>query len=352
MFSKRKMALRQDGFILAAVLWVLACMFIAVGFFHAYVERKKAIAIEAKAQVQSRLDMHSTEQTLLYLLATSRFTLAGMSFTPLSADLVGDDDSSYLQPVGDELRLDGVTYRGIGNTYFSLQDNAGLLSLNSLDHEPLEKFFRRMGAGGIDYSRLIAAKVDYIDSDDNEIFSGAERASYTAKNLPPPANDFLRTPEELSRILGWQTYLNSLSITDYHTLFSSRRFGLMNLNAMPKELLINYLGLNENIANNLVQERITNPLRSGDDFLSRTGGQVRIDTELFRYVASKNISLWFWRDGGGQARLISLQLSPNGLPGPWLVDYEYSIEPPENDSEPLVIRQPPLFNPALGDGAQ
>lgn len=351
MFSKQRMH-RQGGFILAAVMWVLACMFIAVGFFHAFVERKVALGIDAKVQVQSRLDMHSTEQTLLYLLATSRFTLAGMSFIPLAPELVGDDNSSYLQPVGDELRLDGATYQGIGNTYFSLQDNAGLLSLNSLDHEPLEKFFRGMGASRIDYSRLIAAKVDYIDPDDNETFSGAERASYTAKNLPPPANDFLRTPEELSRVMGWQAYLNSQSITHYHSLFSARRFGLMNLNAMPKQLLINYLGLNENAANNLIQERVTNPLRSGDDFLSRTGGQARIDTELFRYVPSRNISLWFWRNGGGQARLISLQLSPNGLPGPWLVDYEYSIEPPENNSEPLVIRQTSLFNPALGDGAQ
>lgn len=340
---------QQRGFILAAVLWVLAIMLIAVAVFHEYVQRKLVVGIQAKENLQDNLDMRSTEQTILYLLATSRFTLAGMSFSSLTQQQVQDESTSYIMPVGDELRLDGAHYIGVGNTFFSLQDNAGLLSLNALNDEPLAQFLRRQGVGNIDLARLMASKVDYIDSDDEERLSGAESLSYTAKNMYPPTNDFLRTPLELGRIMGWQEQMAKLSLAQFDALFSTRRFALMNLNAMPKYLMVNYLGLTQDVADLLYSERYSNPVRSTEDFLSRTNRQVMIDEDIFGYFPTENISLRFWPKGGGQAKLISLQLTPNGLLGPWLVDYEYSVEPPENNNEPLAIRQSNLFNTTLGN---
>ncbi len=340
---------RQQGFILAAVLWALVCMFVAVGFFHSFVERKLAIGLQAKTHIQNTLDMHSTEQTMLYLLATSRFTLAGMSFSSLTQEQLWGETASYMSPVGDELRLDGATYLGLGNTYLSLQDNAGLLSLNTVNDEPLKQFLKRQAVSNIDLARLIASKVDYIDWDEKESLSGAESLSYTEKNMYLPTNDFLRTPLELGRVMGWREQMAKLSLTQLDTLFSARRFALMNLNAMPKDLMVNYLGLTEDMADLLYSERNSNPVRSTDDFLLRTNHQVIIDDDIFRYFPTEEISLRFWPKGGGQAKLISLQLTPNGLRGPWLVDYEYSVEPPENNNEPLAIRQSNLFNTALGD---
>ena len=340
---------RQRGFILAAVLWVLAIMLIAVAVFHEYVQRKLVVGIQAKENLQNNLDMLSTEQTILYLLGTSRFTLVGMSFSSLTQEQARDESTSYIMPVGDELRFDGVHYVGIGNTHFSLQDNAGLLSVNDLNDEPLRQLLKHQGVGNIDLARLMASKADYIDSDDDERLSGAESLSYTAKNMYPPTNDFLRTPQELVRIMGWQEGMGNLPVTQLDKLFSTRRFALMNLNAMPKYLLVNYLGLSESTASLLYSERYSNPIRSAEDFLSRTNRQAMIDEDIFGYFPTENISLRFWPKGGGQAKLISLQLTPNGLLGPWLVDYEYSVEPPENNNEPLAIRQSNLFNTALGD---
>jgi hypothetical protein len=339
----------QRGFILAAVLWVLAIMLIAVAIFHEYVQRKLIVGIQAKQNLQNNVDMLSTEQTMMYLLATSRFTLAGLSFSSLTQDQVRDESNSYIFPVGDELRLDGVQYMGLGNTYFSMQDNTGLLSLNAPNDEPLNQFLKHQGVGDIDLARLMASKRDYIDSDDTESLSGAESLSYVAKNMSPPSNDFLRTPLELVRIMGWQEQMTRLSLAQYDELFNMKRFALMNLNTMPKYHLVKYLGLTEDVADLLYSERYTNPLRSKEDFLLRTNQQVMIDDEIFRYFPSEDLSLRFWPKGGGQAKLISLQLTPNGLLGPWLVDYEYSVESPENNSEALAIRQSNLFNSALGD---
>src|SRR5690606_21179235 len=74
----------QRGFILAATLWVLAIMFIAVGIFHGYVQQKLAVGFQAKINIQRKLDQQSTKQTLLYLLATSRMTRAGLTFSQQS----------------------------------------------------------------------------------------------------------------------------------------------------------------------------------------------------------------------------------------------------------------------------
>ncbi|MDR7088704.1 type II secretion system protein GspK [Cellvibrio fibrivorans] len=339
----------QQGFILAAVLWALVCMLVAVGFFHAVVERKLAIGLEARAQISNRLDLHSTEQTMLYLLATSRFTLAGMSFSPLTQEQLRSDETAFLLPVGDELRLDGVQYKGLGGTYFSLQDNAGLLSLNSLDEAHLERFLKHQGATNTERARLMAAKADYIDVDDQERLSGAESSQYRARQMQIPPNDFLRTPAELVRIMGWREQMTNFSLSRYDDVFNARRFSLTNINAMPEYLMVKYLGLTESAASLLYSERQSNPVRTLSDFMLRTNYQTRIDEDTFGYFPSQEISLRFWSEGGGQARLISLQLTPNGLLGPWLVDYEYSVEPPEINNEPLAIRQSNLFNPTLDD---
>jgi general secretion pathway protein K len=339
----------QKGFILAAVLWVLAIMLIAVGIFHAYVQRKLAVGIQAKAHIQDVLDIASTEQTLFYIVSTSRMTLAGITFAPLTKSQQTDEEFSYGAPVGDELWMDGTVYNGVGGSHFSIQDNAGLISLNAQDQSVLSQYLSHFESDLGVKARLLSALQDYIDSNDFVALSGAEKWDYQQQGLAPPTNDFLRSELELNRVMSWSNWLKAHPDIDVINSFSTRRFTLMNLNVMPKQLLMDYIGLAEPVAQQMVHERQTNPFRSVEDFGLRTGSIRILDEDSYRFFPGNEMRFKIWNGRGGQAKLISLQLTPNGLMGPWLVDYEYSVEPPENNNEPLAIRQSTLFHHSMDD---
>jgi hypothetical protein len=76
---------------------------------------------------------------------------------------------------------------------------------------------------------------------------------------------------------------------------------------------------------------------------------MNLNEEKYRFFPSSELRISLWNKGGGQAQVISLQLTPNGLYGPWLVNYEYSVQRGNDNNEPLAIRQTTLFGHTLGD---
>ena len=340
----------QQGFILAATLWILAIMFIVVGIFHTYVQQKLQVGMQAKANLQQHLDRHSTEQTLLYLLASSRMTRSGMTFSQSrAAELLTEDGLFISDAIGDELALDGVSYRGIGNAVFNLQDSAGLIALNAPDPLDLAAILEKYDGNASITTQLMSCLKDYIDANELVSLSGAERQDYARRGLPLPTNDYLRSESELFHVMGWRDWLNAHPEVNWQDWFSVRKGTVINLNTMPKALLINYLGLSEDLSDKLILERRTNPFRNVEDFVRRTYLPLNLIEEKYRFFPSSELRISLWNKGGGQAQVISLQLTPNGLYGPWLVNYEYSVQRGNDNNEPLAIRQTTLFGHTLGD---
>lgn len=342
---------RQQGFVLAATLWTLAIMFIAVGVFHAYVQRKMTLGLQAKAHLEQSLDQVSTEQTILYLINTKRMTRAGLTFTPLNIQAVATEDG-YLptDPVGDELLLDDTAYKGLGDTYFSIQDATGLVDLNAPELTNLELMLNQLEPNTAIRTKLLNSLLDYIDSDDLINIGGAEAHDYQSKGMQSPTNDYLRSPAELRNVYAWREWLDAHPKVDYLRWFGIARSMAMNVNAMSKDMLVLVLGLRPEDAERYIIERRTNPVA----YISELSARYVIPDQLsfeerYRTFPSRLLRLSFWNKGGGQARTISLQLTPNGLQEPWLVDYEYSVQSVNNNNEPLALRQSALFNPTLGD---
>jgi general secretion pathway protein K len=340
----------QQGFILAATLWTLAIMFIVVGIFHTYVQQKLQIGFQAKANLQQRLDRHSTEQTLLYLLASSRMTRSGMTFAQQrDEEFLTVDGLLITDAVGDELTLDSMTYRGLGDTRFAVQDLSGLVALNVANPLDLAAIIEKYDPDPVMRTQLISRLQDYIDANDLLSLSGAEREDYARLSLPLPTNDYLRSESELFRVMGWQNWLNAHPQVDWQTWFSTRKDSVMNLNTIPKTLLMNYLGLSEEMSDQLVIERKANPFRSVADFVIRTGLPMNLDEEKYRFFPSNELRISLWNNGGGQAQVISLQLTPNGLYGPWQVNYKYNVQRGNDVNEPVALQQTTLFGHPLGD---
>jgi|GEM_PF-3779883 len=340
---------KQQGFVLAATLWALAIMFVAVGIFNAYVQRKMVLGLQAKAHMEQSLDQISTEQTVLYMLNTLRMTRAGITFKPQNLQAATEDGFMSTDPVGDEIWVDDTAYQGVGNTYFSIQDATGLVDINAPELTNLEQLLTQLEPNPVMRTRLLSSLTDYIDSDDLIGIGGAEKQDYLAKGMAPPSNDYLRSPAELQRVYTWNEWLKLHPNVDYLHWFGFARSSVMNVNAMSKELLVLVLGLSPDDAERYIIERHTNPVA----YIAELGARYRIPEqqdmeERFRTYPSRLLRLSFWNKGGGQARTISLQLTPNGLLGPWQVDYEYSVQSVNKNNEPLAIRQSSLFKPTLG----
>lgn len=340
----------QQGFILAATLWTLAIMFIVVGIFHSYVQQKLQVGMQAKANLQQRLDRHSTGQTLLYLLASSRMTRSGMTFVQQrDEEFISEEGFLITDAVGDELTLDSAVYQGIGTTHFAVQDLAGLVAINVANPLDLSAVIDKYDPNRVVRTQLISRLQDYIDANDLVSLSGAEREDYARQKLPLPTNDYLRSETELFRVMGWGDWLNTHPQVDWQTWFSVRKDSVMNLNTMPKTLLMNYLGLSQELTDQLVLERKANPFRSVADFVVRTNLPMNLNEEKYRFFPSSELRISLWNKGGGQAQVISLQLTPNGLYGPWLVNYEYSVQRGNDNNEPSALQQTRLFGYTLGD---
>lgn len=341
------MVVRTRGFVLVAVLWAVAIILIVGGIFHSYVQRKIDVAVDAKNHLQQTLDGISTEQTVLYMLASSRMTLAGLTLTTVDRQRQHDENYSVVAPVGDEILLDGTVYQGIGDTFFSLQDTSGLIAFNISTPTDLERLLARFEPNEASRTRLIASLQDYIDEDDQVRLGGAESSDYLVARLEAPSNDYLRSELEFWRVKGWPEWLANHPEFDLQSWLSIRRISFINLNAMPKSLLVNFMGLDESEATRVMAARASGPFFNEDDFAMRTGVDRSLDEDKYRFFPTGELRLRYWHKGGGQAHLISLQLTPNGLLGPWLVDYAYSVQSVDNNNQALAIRQSTLFKHSL-----
>ena len=126
------MTSNQRGFLLVTVLWLLLGGVLIISYLSTWVANALSNRIQASEQTQFEVDAHSTRSTLLYLLATQRMTIAGLStnFKPADKSQFDDDGNWSISALGNELRLDNRTYKGVGEVLFSLQDQRGLININ------------------------------------------------------------------------------------------------------------------------------------------------------------------------------------------------------------------------------
>jgi general secretion pathway protein K len=340
---------RQQGFILAATLWTLAIMFVVVGIFHTYVQRKLAVGTAAKANLEYRLNTYSTKNTLLYLLSSSRMTRAGLTFAERAEHEFRDEEgNTNTDAVGDEMLLDGTAYRGIDIVQFSVQDTSGLVSVNVQSSGHFSTLLEQNEPDPAERTRLLSALQDYIDANDVLSLSGAEAGDYSLNDLPLPTNDYLRSELELMRVFGWNAWLKTHPAFRAKDWLSLGRNPALNLNTMPIDLLKNYFAFSEEQVVQLIKERKANPFWSVDDFSTRLNYSTKLEEVKYRFFPGNEYRLMLW-GRGGQSEVINLQLTPNGLYGPWLVNYEYSVERGEENNEALALPQTTLFGKALGD---
>ncbi len=324
----------QTGFVLVATVWMTAIILILAGIFNLFAERQLELAIEMKDRLQYELDKVSTEQTLLYMFSTNRFTVAGLlAEEVVEADedsgtftIFLDDEPVSSAAVGGEIRLDGTIYGGTGGALFSVTDFTGLLALNSESNYHLAHMMEEFEPDLLKRQELMNRLADYRDKDDLIRLNGAEKYDYLKANLTPPTNDVLRSPVEILKVMGWKDWLERHPGFDINRWCSTSRQSAINPNTIPEALFHRLPGMTEEISNRLLGVRVESPFRSMEDFIKKSNGFLSLRGDYFRFFPSGQVRIQFFSAENRKLSTIAVKFTPYSLSDPWLIEYRYESE--------------------------
>ena len=323
------------GFVLVAVLWVLAVLAVLAAYIDGVVATDVGRAVEARSWLRSELDRRSTEATLVYLLATGRMNHLGLIIEREQRFADGLTDEESLPKHGEaELRMAGEVYAGLGRTRFSIQDESSLASVNAPGTPLLAALLKRAGVSASDIERVVARIRDYIDADSDLTLNGAERHDYEQRGAPPPLNWIMSSPVELRRVLGIDEMLTPAQWRRIRPALTMRPVFGYNFNTMRPEILAAALDLDETGIRGVLEEREKRSISRLTTIALLSGKHLRIDEMEIRTLPSQFPRLSIWHEGDGSRIVTGIHLTPLGETAPWRKDYRY-LEPirASHDSE-------------------
>ncbi len=314
------------GFILAATLWALVALAALASYMDRATDEHVDNARRAKLLLQAEIDRRGTEATVLYLLATNfvnhRALVHAREQVFTDPDELPDDD------FGDgELGLAGQPYAGLGGVVFALQDEAGLVPINSPGTGALTVLLEHLGASPEAVARLTPRLVDYVDRNQLLSLDGAERFDYQQAGRPPPANWFLQNPMELGHVLGADDLLAPGQWRRLRELSTPRLMPGLNFTTMPTDLAVALLGVKPDKLGPFLEERHESAIVRPDRIRELTGRAPPVVRAEMVGFPLPMLRLSTWWPGGGARVVRGITLTPGAEDAPWRTEYRYSARP-------------------------
>lgn len=241
----------QTGAVLLAVLVVALALVMLLGVVSKALNNRIIIGQQGKDSLQDAALVYGKLNELSYLLATQRVTAAGLSTgTNPQGNLRDDEGHWMLSVIGDEIRTDGFMYKLDNQLQYSIQNEAGLIAINSASQFWLKQALASYGLTVVEQAKFADILADYADSDDWRRPAGAESFAYKKANKPVPRNYLLQSCSELFRLELWSDWLAKHS--DWLKSCSINRTERLNINSVP---LVLWQKLWPDSAQKLVQQR-------------------------------------------------------------------------------------------------
>lgn len=348
--------LKQQGFVLALVLWILTALSLIAGFFAAWTQQALEIAQHIQNEAQTDIDIYNTKATLIYLFTTQPNNFGGLSLPKIGEHLqqkevkklteeeinarldealkkftkkqdmqtTFDEEEVNYHPTGNDLNLTDQVYYGFGKSRFAVQDKHGLLSLGFLNENDLEKLLGLLGVPVEQRQPLVAKFQDFIDFDDLHRINGAESRHYKEKGLKPPLNRKIRTVEEIQEIMDWKKYPTLWENDAFGQLTSITPYlGTPNFNTAPPLVLQSLAGMNNVLAQKVISARKKKAIANYIELNEILGIQLPYEPEQLAFFASNQIRLTLWSDGQHKMRQFHLTFMPFAAKDerPWQIDY-------------------------------
>ncbi|PTQ11424.1 hypothetical protein CLG96_08210 [Sphingomonas oleivorans] len=153
-----------------------------------------------------------------------------------------------------------------------VQDEAGLVNLNSGDEGAVSRLLTRFGVAETKARHMAAALADYTDGDDLRRLNGVERMGYRRAGLPIPQDAPLEERSGVEAVAGWRDALSSIQGSRLQNRVAAlppmQRF---NLNSAPSDALQATLGLDARDAGLILAAREKVAMQSLADVARLTG---------------------------------------------------------------------------------
>jgi general secretion pathway protein K len=327
----------HNGFILVATLVAIAIITIAAAWFASQIDGLRESASRMQTWASAERETFSVREGLMYAAAIGIREEGGVSVRASA----GSPTNNVAEP-RDRLMAatDGRAYRLADSLTIRIQDERGLIGINTADDAWLTRLLSQIGVPLEQQPRLMDGLKDYIDDDNLRRLNGAERAEYAQRNLPPPANDFLRAREELANVIAWQPLLTNLRRADerngtvlseqFLNLFSvSRHFGV-NINSAPAAVLATIPGIDPSKVPLLIDQRRAKPFVSFGELAPFTNAP--LDSDLTGFVGAND-----WRITLEKADL------------PFLLECQLTMTPGDRERPvraKYCVRRPLLTSPS------
>ena len=336
---------RTSGVILVVVLWGLLALTIAVSALALWVARSTDQAIALADERAGQVERFSTRATLKYLLATRPTRVTGLYLGEDAAQLVARwraEPFTNHRARGDagDLAFDDRPYQGLGETLFSIQDEAGLQNLNAFREATLDAM---LGTLGVDLTRrptLMRRLQDYTDFRPGFRPLGAAARDYDAAGRMAPPDRYLISPLEAYRVLGWNEQEALWQDSRWRDGTTVLEFGNLNLNTAPAWLLQAVGGFSAEIAERVVAERTHASFSGVEQAGARLG--LELDPFDFRTLPSSNLRLTQWQPDSQRGFRYHVRLTPQADGRePWSIELAYPIAgPPAGVTrDPDLVRQ-------------
>ncbi|MEQ1610545.1 MAG: type II secretion system protein GspK [Hyphomonadaceae bacterium] len=310
-------------FLVAIVVALLAVVLLAVA-------RVQEDASPKLKRLQSEVAQETTAQSIV---ARAAFLLLSEPIGPRSiliggdrsADVTAGSASERMHAASGaqiaEAHLDGRRYAvnipgalSAGWASVSLQDENGLINLNSLDDDALGALLLEAGVPERTAQHLAATLGDYVDEDDLVRPMGAEKNTYQRERLPVPANRALASRWGALNAIDWSSALNEAQLDGVWRSVSVGPAGnALNVNTAPPSVLSAVLG-DPRTARELIERREKMVLANKDELEGLIGVNTRANGAVlatqtgnrFRLVVS------FYEAGRSWPRELESQLELAG----------------------------------------
>ena len=314
----------SDGFVLIAVLWVLAALALLAAHIDTVTTARVETARHAKRSLERTLDRRSTQATVIYLLATNRMNHRGLILETQQRFSDRLPETVALPDRGEgEIVVTGHGYAGLGTTRFAVQDEGGLVSVNRPTVPLFGAVLRWVGIARDDVARTVARAEDYIDTNRTLRLNGAEAGQYRDRGKPPPPNWIMASPLELQRVLGIAEIVTPAQWRRLLPLLSIREPVGYNFNTMHPEILAVLLDLDRQRVQPLLDARAEQSVSRLSFIAMQTGKYPDLDPEEIRSIPSRFLRMTLWHEDDGVRMLVGIELTPFSDVAPWRIDYRY-----------------------------
>lgn len=299
---------RQSGYVLVLTIVILALLTVAATFIGQRIMNAVSLMQAEQDEAARVRAVDGAEARVVMLLAT----------WPRGAEGLGVGDTA--------IPLDGRWLDAGEGVAVSLQDSRGLIDLNLVSRERMDRLLASYGLDPDSRGAAIDTVLDYRDEDDLQRLQGAEKDMYIRAGMPPPRNADLIVPSELRRVYGWKAYSalwGQDGILDHVTV--GTRSPAINPNTATWRTLVAAYGLSPEAAKGLVAQRRANAWANLQPLLE--GGQ---GADIFAATSvsfpSNKVIVTLVPKGAKWAHRFAMTLTPQAKAGGWRIDYAFPVE--------------------------